>query len=126
MPRVAGITGVEKLLRRLKNARGKQALAVARGLKVGGLFLQAESQRICPVDTANLVNTAITRNVGGSGLDTDIVVAYGDEADYAVYVHEDKNAAHGPGKQAKFLEQPARTKRGEIIRIIHDEAKRRR
>lgn len=36
---------------------------------------------------------------------------------YAIYVHEDLEAAHTVG-QAKFLEQPARTLRPEIVSII--------
>jgi len=37
---------------------------------------------------------------------TSVVVGY--TANYAIFVHEDLKARHAPGKQAKYLEQPAR------------------
>ena len=52
------------------------------------------------------------------GFDTDVIVHYGAGADYAVYVHEDMNARHKPGKTAKYLERPAREKKNEIFKII--------
>lgn len=43
---------------------------------------------------------------------------------YALRVHEDLEAHHKPGKQAKFLEQPAREYSQEISRIIKETYKR--
>ncbi len=122
MSKMIRMSGVSSVLGRLKRSKSTTARGVERGLKQGGLFLQRESQLIVPVDTSNLKGGAFTRNVGGGGFDTDIIIGY--VADYAVYVHEDLQARHQPGKQAKFLEQPAREKKGEIIRIIKNEAKR--
>jgi len=51
------------------------------------------------------------------GKDSPIVVV-GYTANYAAYVHEDKEAAHTAGTQAKFLEEPKRTKAKEIAGII--------
>jgi hypothetical protein len=45
-----------------------------------------------------------------------VIVGY--TAEYAVYVHENMEARHAPGKQAKYLEQPFREKRGEIASIV--------
>ncbi len=50
-----------------------------------------------------------------SGEDTSVVVGY--TANYAVRVHE-RPAKHAPGKQHKFLEQPARQLGGELSSII--------
>ena len=122
MARLVTITGMPKVLANLKRSKSITAAGVERGLKQGGLFLQRESQKIVPVDTSNLKNGAFTRNTGGRGFDADVVVGY--VADYAVYVHEDLQAKHKPGKQAKYLEQPAREKKGEIIKIIKEEARR--
>ena len=36
----------------------------------------------------------------------DVAVIVGYTQNYAVYVHEDLQATHAPGKQAKYLEQP--------------------
>lgn len=44
-----------------------------------------------------------------------VVVGY--TANYAIYVHE-RPARHAPGKQMKFLEQPARQLSGELGNII--------
>lgn len=50
---------------------------------------------------------------------TTVVVGY-KGVDYAIYVHEDLEARHSPGQQAKFLEQPARelANSGELGRTI--------
>lgn len=45
-------------------------------------------------------------------------VTVGYTADYAVYVHEDLTAKHKQGKQAKFLEAPARTLGPELGKIV--------
>lgn len=60
-----------------------------RGLKDAGLFLQRESQKIVPVQLGNLKNSAFTRRVEPGH----VVVGY--TANYAVYVHENLEAAHG-------------------------------
>lgn len=50
-------------------------------------------------------------------------VIVGFTQNYAIYVHENLEAAHDPG-QAKFLEQPAREKAKELGKIIATVAKR--
>jgi len=115
------ITGMSKVLANLKKSTLTTAAGVERGLKDAGLFLQRESQKIVPVDTSNLKGGAFTRNVGGKGFDANVVVGY--VADYAVAVHEDLQAKHKPGKQAKYLEQPAREKKDEVIEIIGQKAR---
>ena len=145
MAAVAYISGIDEIIRNLKRIDNQIARGVARGLKRGGLLLQRESQKIVPVDKGPLKASAFTRNVGGSGFKTDIVVGYAQG--YAVYVHEDLEKAHGaafnekyaeliadpgnkrfrsrgPNQQAKFLEQPARELRPVILKIIHQEAKK--
>ena len=130
------------------------AAGTARGLKKGGLYLKSKSDEIIPVDWGVLKGSGFCRNVGGSGFDTDIIVGYGSEfCNYAVYVHEDLNKAHGKefnikhaaeiaagkmtykgkkkkpmanrgeNQQAKFLERPAREERRPIIKIIQREAR---
>ncbi len=147
MARLASISGIDEIIRNLKRVDAQIARGVARGLKRGGLLLQRESQKIVPVDKGPLKASAFTRNMGGSGFDTDIVVGY--TQNYAVYVHENLEARHGrafneafgkrtsiktgkvsihklrgPNQQAKFLEQPARQLKPVILRIIHQEAKK--
>jgi len=122
MAKVIAITGMSEVLANLKRHQSTTACGVERGLKRAGLFLQRESQKIVPVDTSNLKNGAFTRKTGGSGFNADVVVGY--VADYAVFVHEDLQAKHKLGKQAKYLEQPARENRNEMIRIVKREAQR--
>jgi hypothetical protein len=118
MANVKHISGVEALLTKLR--RTDQALErnFEKGLIAGGLYLQRESQKVCPVEYGNLHNSATTRKVAGKGRTADIVVAYGHNAEYAVYVHERTELHHREGKQAKFLEGPARKYRDRILSII--------
>lgn len=115
------VTGMGKVLSNLKRFNGNFGTAFERGLKKAGLFLQRESQKIVPVDTSALKNSAFTR-AEGKGFKTDVTVGYTQE--YAVFVHENMDARHKPGKQAKFLEQPMNDKKDEMLGIIKDEAEK--
>ncbi len=118
MAKMIKIMGVSKVLRKMKKAtKGFEARA-ERGLKNAGLFVQRESMKIVPIDLGNLKGTATTDNIGGKGFKTDVVVHYGAGADYAVYVHENLNAKHKSGRQAKYLESVIRNEKKEIFKII--------
>lgn len=150
MPAVIQIRGMQEVLSNLKKAGRRIGDGAGRGLVKGGQFLQAESQRICPVMTGNLRASAFTRRVAPKH----VIVGY--TAGYAAYVHENLEAAHGKAfnikhateiarantrmragkrrsrvffgrgenQQAKFLERPAKEKRHDILRIVAEEAKR--
>lgn len=144
MPKVITITGLDKILLNMKKVEKDAGSKVARGLKKAGAFLLRESQAIVPVDKGILKASGFVRAFG-VGFKTDVIVGY--TAGYAVYVHENLEAVHGaafnikyaamitdsknkkqvkqytrgPNQQAKFLEAPCRTKRGEIIDIIKQE-----
>lgn len=115
----AEVLGVKQIVGRLHTAKGETAKAMERALMKAGLFLQAESQKIVPVDTGALKNSAFTRKTG-SGFQTSVLVGY--TMFYAVYVHENLEARHAPGKVAKFLEEPARRFRARMMEIIRKEA----
>lgn len=70
---------------------------------------------------SQVVNALRARNrslrVGGKDR---LTVGY--SAPYAVYVHENLEVHHVKG-QAKFLEEPARTKRDDMVMIIREEMK---
>jgi hypothetical protein len=102
--------------------QGKQyRKGMDRGLKKAGLWLQRASQKIVPIDTGVLRASAFTRAEGhGAG----IKVTVGYTAEYAIYVHENLEARHRKGKQAKYLEQPAREGRSEMRKIIRAEVKK--
>jgi len=46
------------------------------------------------------------------------VVLVGYTQKYAIFVHENMNAYHEAGKQAKFLERPARANRQAYVKLI--------
>ena len=117
----ASYTGMSLIRKAAKSADKQTRRAARRGMVKGGLFLQRESQKIVPIDTTNLQGSAVTRDIG-TPQNPDVVVAYGRDASYSVYVHENPHAHHAPGKRYKFLEEPARTKRKEIMNIIATEA----
>lgn len=113
--KVTEIYGVEEVRAKLKVAGVKAGTDIERGLKRAGLYLQRLSQKVVPIDTGALKNSSGTRAFGRGG-DTTVVVYYTQA--YAVYVHERTDLRHKPGKQAKFLEEPARTHRNDILKII--------
>ena len=119
MAKLTMVTGVEEVL---KNLSGSRALLERRwpyALAKGGLLLQRMSQEIVPIDTGNLKAGAFTRSEG-KGFGTDVSVGY--VAHYAVYVHENLEARHKPGKEAKFLEKPMRENRDQILEVIQKAA----
>jgi hypothetical protein len=67
-------------------------------------------------DTAALRNSANTRAIDGKGY-VEVIVSYGTE--YGIYVHENLDAHHDVG-QAKFLEQPFRELRSDILQMVKD------
>jgi len=142
---LVSVTGINEVLGNMKNAPNLYGRSIARGLKQGGKFLLRESKKIVPVDTGNLKASGFVRSEG-SGIHTDVTVGY--TANYAVYVHEDMEKAHGAdynikhlllhkrgkkkgqivvqrgeNQQAKFLERPALEQRDQILGIIFQEAK---
>lgn len=93
------------------------------GLRAALDWLLRVSQPLVPLDTRPgrdkvvLMNTGrvvidAERNVGG--------VVYGDEhtEDYAKRQHEDLELKHGPGRQAKFLEEPFEAGKQVMLAII--------
>lgn len=130
---------LKEVLAAMRKMRARHAKGFERGVKKGGLFLQRKSMEIVPVETGNLRATAFTRTEG-SGFNTVVYVGY--TAFYAIYVHEDLELRHGneynvyhaeeialgilsdrgPNQQAKFLEQPLRMYRNQIVRTIVVEA----
>ena len=140
---VASIEGLPQCLAKLAETRRAKGEGVARGLKKAGLMLQRWSQAVAPVDKGIMYGSAFTR-ASGDGFNTEVQVGY--SAAYAIYVHENLDAAHGSAynekyaeqiargdkgfhsrganQQAKFLEQPAREHAQEIKDIIKEEARR--
>jgi len=147
MARVVMVTGIDRVIAKMKVAKPKMGPGISRGLRRAGALLLRESQKIVPVHKGHLKGSAFMRNIGGMGWLTDIIVGY--TAKYAVYVHEDLEKVHGKRvnikyadeiasattnaqkkyffkrgeeQQAKFLEKPARLNRRKFLRILRQEA----
>ena len=120
--RKAKVEGAKKIAKRLREESHRITTGIARGLAKAGLFLQRESQKIVPIDTSALKNSAVTI-VQGEGLSTVVIVGYFQS--YALYVHEDLNARHAEGKSAKYLEKPLRQHKEYMAYLIRSEAMKR-
>lgn len=122
---MTGMTGnvnnLDAVLKAMRKENKRRGVAMERGLVKGGLRIQRESQKIVPIDTSALKNSARTRKEG-KGHKTQVTVSYGTE--YAVFVHEDLTARHAPGKTAKFLEIPVRRLQKEIAQDIRAEVRK--
>ena len=99
MAQLSTVHGVDEILKNLRKSRLLVAAGFERGLKRAGLFLQRESQLLVPVDTGNLKGSAFTRSFY-KGTATEVYVGY--TAEYAVYVHENLEAAHGAEYNRKY------------------------
>jgi len=115
MANIIQVIGKDEILNKLKKYNIELGWRFALGLKEAGLFLQRMSQKVVPIDKSILKNSAGTK-VLGSSFFTDVVVYY--TASYAVYVHERTDLKHKKGKQAKFLEGPAKIYKIRLLNII--------
>ena len=98
------IEGLNELVQKLQKAEGQILNNVNRGIKKAGLFLQRESMLLVPIQTGNLRASAFTR-ASGKGKDFSVVVGY--TASYAVFVHENLDAAHGKAFNIKHADKIA-------------------
>lgn len=119
MAHVVKTVGAKEIEQALRKADHRLGTKIRAGLIRAGRHLQEYSQQVVPVLTSNLKNSAGTRDVG-SGWSTDVIVFY--TASYAAFVHERTELKHKPGKQAKFLEGPARLHRKDLLKDIAEEA----
>jgi hypothetical protein len=106
--KLKGITGIDKIISRAKRVRGDLGSRFAIGAALAGSFLQRESQELVPVDMGDLKNSAFTHSTG-TGFKTDVVVGY--TKDYAAYVHENLDAAHGAEFNEKYADKIANRKK---------------
>lgn len=125
MANLSKVRGFSTVLGNMRRQQQKHARGFQRGLLKAGYFLLAKSKQEVPVDEGNLKASGFVR-AAGSGFAAKVEVGY--TAGYALYVHENLDAAHGeefnikyaaeiaagtensrgPGQKAKFLEDPAK------------------
>lgn len=107
---VASVEIDSKQLSQLLAQGGPRAVkALGQGLYKEATEAFARSQQEVPVDTGALRASGQVSRPMLSGRDTVVEITYGGAAaDYAIYVHENLEAFHNPGKKAKFLEDPVK------------------
>jgi hypothetical protein len=104
MAQVTKILGMPQWLGKLKKHHATMGKAVGRALFKAGFYIQRMSQEIVPVETGNLKAGAFTRKEG-EGFKRVVIVGY--VADYALYVHENQDAAHGEAFNLKHADELA-------------------
>lgn len=119
---------VAAIIKRLRKPDARAVNYVTKSMEAGAKKIYDESQKLVPIDTGALAASGHIVTVH-AGFDSSVEVIYGGEdAYYAVFVHEDPTKAHGfvfnelhadeiasgktharrPQEQFKFLEVPAR------------------
>jgi len=140
------ISGIPNLLKNLKTSANVVNKNIEKGLARASYFLYRRSQDLVPVQLGNLKGSGYWRRSVAHSKNATAIFSIGYTAAYAVYVHENLEAAHGraynvkhadnirnpkrshtvrsgntprgSGQQAKFLEQPCRQYRMQLLRII--------
>lgn len=89
-------------------------------------FSQAEevmtrAKELCPVDTGTLRSTGHVVPPENNGNGFEIVLGFGGPAaEYALIVHENLDARHTEGQQAKYLETPLNEALPQITRAMEE------
>lgn len=117
------VKGLKQLLNQLEHRKEVYENAVEEAFRWGVKEIKKRSQKIVPWDTWYLHDTAFTA-VEGRGFDT--VARAGYTAYYAIYVHENLENKHKPGRTAKFLTIPLHDVRPLVIQRIQNRVKQRK
>ena len=125
--KTANVTGLTEIIAKLKRANSVVGKGCEIGLKRGGLLIQRESMKEVPVDQGNLRASSWCRKLAGTGYET--VVGVGYTAEYAIFVHENLEAAHGEEFNRKYSEEIARgvvdsRGKGQKAKFLEDPVKR--
>lgn len=112
------------LLRAIKHIEGVTANALEEAMMP--IFI--ESQQLVPKDTLRLMKSGfLSKGTFRGQPAVNIGYALGNDPPYAIIVHEDMNAGHKSGTQAKFLEEPFKRRiqsiAANVARIIRRNAK---
>jgi HK97 gp10 family phage protein len=121
MKTTARVTGARIIIKNLDAQLEQVQFKTRSGLRAAALVIRAESQKLCPVDTGNLINSAYT-DLYREG--DNLIAEIGYAASYAAFVHENTGATfRKPGAEPKFLEKAIDRNRADILRIIKERAK---
>ena len=113
------VEGVEEALANLgKQIRGIKG-RTRQGVEAGAQLVSRKSDEVVPIDTGSLRGSREVHS-GETAGEPWAAIVY--NADYALYVHEDLEARHLPGRQAKYLEAPLRRNQRSVRNLIADYA----
>lgn len=116
------VSGLSQVTRNLNEQIERMGGATHRGLVRSMLLVERESKIQTPIDTGNLRGSWETSPIEETHRGPVISGGYG--AEYAIYVHEDLEARHAPGTNAKFLENAFKENERDILDIIAEENRR--
>lgn len=119
MAKRSRVTGLNKVLNNLNSQITRIEGAAMAGLYEAGLGIEAVAKKRAPIEFNNLRPSGYTRRV----TDGSAAVEVGFTEAYAVYVHEDLEANHPRGGQAKYLQSAVDDNRERIVEIIKRRAK---
>lgn len=115
------VTGVENVLRAIGKLKKDTGPKIEDGLTKCGEIILKKSQKYVPRETGALAETGHIE-VTGKGLGARVKVVYGgEEAPYALFVHEDLSKYHEPPTCAQFLTRSVRESRGNCAKTLQRE-----
>lgn len=110
-----GLDEVSRVLGRARTAERVMARAVFSEAET----VLNESKKIVPVDTGVLKNSGAVSPPQIEPGAVEVEITYGGAAaPYALYVHEDPDARHEPGKTYKYLEIPVMAHKDKFARNV--------
>ena len=115
----------DEILKRFKKIPDQMGKRVEEGLLAASNYLLRKSKQQVPIDTSNLKASGRVDPVKRKkGYVSAYAVHY--TAAYAIFVHERLELKHRPPTKAKFLEDPAKNERGNMLRIMENRIKQMR
>lgn len=118
MPAVPIITGVDRTVRGMRNAKKKDAMNIRIGVERCVRMIYDLSQVYVPVDTQALKLSGETIVVG-TGLQTEGLVHYGGPAaPHAFVVHERVEVRHKAPTSARYLSRAVNERRGTMTNMM--------
>ncbi len=108
-------TGLNEMISKMNSLKNINP----QGLVAAGLLIKGEAQRICPVDSANLINGAYSAPVVKESENV-LSVEVGFQASYAPFVHEMPANTNWqkPTAENKFLEKSLINNEGKVLQLI--------
>lgn len=99
------MSGIDAMQATLKRAASRFPDEVAQAMVAEAKIELQEAKRRTPVDTGALQASGEISSVQRNGRSIEVDITFGNsDVDYAVIVHEDLEANHPNGGQAKYLE----------------------